>query len=97
MNFGAFQADPLPPPGILALQPCLLNELTNSSQTPREEVRRELLGALVDDGALDVFLLGRTERPPCAWGGPAQCRSDGRTTTSLKQVDAGPCCRAAQA
>lgn len=41
-----------------------LNELAYGAAAPKEEIHLQLLGALIDDGALNAFLLDLAERTP---------------------------------
>ena len=41
-----------------------LNELAYGAAAPNEEIHLQLLGALIDDGALDAFPLDLAERTP---------------------------------
>jgi hypothetical protein len=68
----------------------LFDELAHSSATPQEKVHLQLLGAFVDDGALDGGFLNSAEGAPGARAATTPCGTNGSSATRLEQVDADP-------
>jgi len=74
----------------------LFDELAHCGPAPQAEIHLELLGAFVDDQALDGLLLEHTEHPPIASGSSTNSGAYRTPTASVKQIDSRSYCRVAQ-